>query len=198
MLTEILLICLTAYLIGSIPFGVVLARARKLDIREHGSGNIGATNVARVMGKKAGLLTLLGDMLKGLLVVFAAGSLYEKPIWIALAGLMVFFGHLFSIFLKFKGGKGVATSLGLFSYIMPWATLCAVGVFAVSLWISGYVSVGSIMAAICLPLFAIFFKLPLPYIYLAVIVGLLTLQRHYGNILRLREGTEAKFLKNRI
>jgi len=168
MLTEILPLCLVSYLIGSIPFGVVLARARNMDIREHGSGNIGATNVARVMGKKAGLLTLLGDVLKGFLVVFGAGSLYEKPMLIALAGLMVFLGHLYSIFLKFKGGKGVATSLGLFSYIMPWATLCAVGVFSICLWISGYVSIGSIMAAISLPLFAIFFKLPLPYIYLTV------------------------------
>lgn len=195
MQTEIIALCLASYLIGSIPFGVVMARAQNLNIREHGSGNIGATNVARVMGKKAGLLTLLGDVLKGAIVVFGAASLYEEPKLIALAGLMVFFGHLYSIFLKFKGGKGVATSLGLFSYIMPWATLCAAGVFSICLWISGYVSIGSIMAAISLPLFAIFFKLPLPYIYLAGIVGLLTVQRHYGNILRLIEGTEAKFFK---
>lgn len=195
MLTEILPLCLVSYLIGSISFGVVLAKARNIDIREHGSGNIGATNIARVMGKKAGLLTLLGDVLKGFLVVFGTGSLYEKPMLIALAGLMVFLGHLYSIFLKFKGGKGVATSLGLFSYIMPWATLCAVGVFSVCLWVSGYVSIGSIMAAISLPLFAIFFKLPLPYIYLAVIVGLFTVQRHYGNILRLIKGTESKFIR---
>ena len=195
MLTEIIPLCLASYLIGSIPFGVVMARVQNLNIREHGSGNIGATNVARVMGKKAGLLTLLGDMLKGVIVVFGASSLYEKPQLIALAGLMVFLGHLYSIFLKLKGGKGVATSLGLFSYIMPWATLCATGVFSICLWISGYVSIGSIMAAISLPLFAIFFKMPLPYIYLAGIVGLLTLQRHYGNILRLIQGTEAKFFK---
>ena len=195
MLTEIPALCLISYLIGSIPFGVVLARAQRTNIREQGSGNIGATNVARVLGKKAGLLTLLGDVLKGLLVVFGASLLYEKPLVIALAGLMVFLGHLYSIFLKFKGGKGVATSLGLFSYIMPWATLCAVGVFSACLWISGYVSIGSIMAAISLPLFAIYFKLPLPYIYLAAIVGLFTLQKHYDNILRLIEGTETKFLR---
>jgi acyl phosphate:glycerol-3-phosphate acyltransferase len=193
--TEIISLCLASYLIGSIPFGVVMARAQNLNIREHGSGNIGATNVARVMGKKAGLLTLFGDVLKGVIVVFGATSLYEKPQLIALAGLMVFLGHLYSIFLKFEGGKGVATSLGLFLYIMPWATLCAAGIFSIFLWISGYVSIGSIMAAISLPLFAIFFKLPLPYIYLAGIVSFLTLQRHYVNILRLIEGTEAKFFK---
>jgi acyl phosphate:glycerol-3-phosphate acyltransferase len=195
MLTEIIALCLIPYLVGSIPFGVVLAKAQHVDIRKQGSGNIGATNVARVLGKKAGLLTMLGDVLKGFLVVFCASQMYDKPILIALAGLLVFLGHLYSVFLKFKGGKGVATSLGLFSYIMPWATLGAVGVFAICLWISGYVSMGSIMAAISLPLFAIYFKLPLPYIYLAVIVGLFTLQRHYDNILRLVDGTEAKFLK---
>jgi acyl phosphate:glycerol-3-phosphate acyltransferase len=195
MLTEIIPLCLASYLIGSIPFGVVMARLQNMNIREHGSGNIGATNVARVIGKKAGLLTLLGDALKGVIVVFGASSLYEKPQLIALAGLMVFLGHLYSIFLKLKGGKGVATSLGLFSYIMPWSTLCATGVFSICLWISGYVSIGSIMAALSLPLFAIFFKLPLPYIYLAGIVGLLTVQRHYGNIFRLIQGTEAKFFK---
>ena len=195
MLTEIPALCLISYLIGSIPFGVVLARAQRIDIRKQGRGNIGATNVARVLGKKAGLLTLLGDVLKGLFVVFGAGLLYEKPIVIALTGLMVFLGHLYSIFLKFKGGKGVATSLGLFLYIMPWATLCAVGVVSACLWISGYVSIGSIMAAISLPLLAIYFKLPLPFIYLAVIVGLFILQKHYDNILRLIEGTEAKFLR---
>ena len=195
MLTEISVLCLISYLVGSIPFGVILAKVQHVDIRKQGSKNIGATNVARVLGKKSGLLTLLGDVVKGLLVVLGASQFYDKPLLIALAGLMVFLGHLFSIFLKFQGGKGVATSLGLFSYIMPWATLCAVGVFASCLWISGYVSIGSIMAAISLPLFAIYFKLPLPYIYLAVIVGLFTLQRHHGNILRLIEGAETKFLK---
>jgi acyl phosphate:glycerol-3-phosphate acyltransferase len=198
MLTEILALCLISYLIGSVPFGVLLARAQHIDIRAQGSGNIGATNVARVLGKKAGLITLIGDLLKGLLVVLGAGLHYEKPILIALAGLMVFLGHLYSIFLKFKGGKGVATSLGLFSYIMPWATLGAVVVFSACLRISGFVSLGSVMAAISLPLFAIYFKLPLPYIYLAVIVGLFTLQKHYDNILRLIEGTEERFFKNRI
>lgn len=195
MLSDFFILCLIPYLVGSIPCGVLLARAQSVDIRSQGSGNIGATNVARVLGKRAGLLTLLGDVLKGFLVVWGASQLYQSPAMIALAGLMVFLGHLYSIFLKFRGGKGVATSLGLFSYTMPWPTLCAVGVFAICLWVSGYVSMGSIMAAVSLPLFAIYFKLPLPYIYLAIIVGLFTLQRHYGNIIRLIEGTESRFLK---
>jgi len=119
MLTEIFILCLLAYLCGSIPFGLLLAKTQNMDIREHGSGNIGATNVARTMGKKAGFITLAGDVLKGLLVVFIASQWFENTMVIALAGLAVFLGHLYSIFLKFKGGKGVATGLGILSFAMP-------------------------------------------------------------------------------
>ena len=198
MLTEIFILCLLAYLCGSVPFGVLLAKTQNMDIREHGSGNIGATNVARTMGKKAGLITLAGDVLKGLLVVFIASQWFDSTMVTALAGLAVFLGHLYSIFLKFKGGKGVATGLGILSFAMPLSTLCSAGVFAISLKISGYVSLSSILAAISLPLLGIFFKIPLPYIDLATIVALFTLQKHHDNIVRLTQGREANFLKNRI
>ena len=195
MLTEIFILCLLAYLCGSVPFGVLLAKTQNMDIREHGSGNIGATNVARTMGKKAGLITLAGDVLKGLLVVFIASQWFDSTMVTALAGLAVFLGHLYSILLKFKGGKGVATGLGVLSFAMPLSTLCSAGVFAISLKISGYVSLSSILAAISLPLLGIFFKMPLPYIYLATIVALFTLQKHHDNIVRLAQGTEAIFFK---
>ncbi len=195
MLTEIFALFLLAYLVGSIPFGLLLSKTQNIDIREHGSGNIGATNVARTMGKKAGLLTLAGDVLKGWGAVFLANLWFDEPIIIALAGLAVFLGHLFSIFLNFKGGKGVATGLGVFSFLMPLSTLISAGIFALCLKISGYVSLSSILAAISLPLLGIFFRVPFPFIYLAVIVALFTLQKHHSNILRLVEGTEAKFLK---
>ena len=195
MLTEIIGLCLLAYLCGSVPFGVLLAKTQNLNIREHGSGNIGATNIARTMGKKAGLITLAGDVLKGWGMVFFASQWFEKHILIALAGLMVFLGHLFSIFLKFKGGKGVATGLGVFSFVMPIPTLISVGIFTLILRVSGYVSLSSILAAISLSIFGIFFKVPLPYIYLAVIVGLFILQKHHDNIVRLINGKEVKFLK---
>ena len=100
MLTEITGLCLIAYLCGSIPFGVLLAKTQNINIREYGSGNIGATNVARTMGKKAGLITLAGDVLKGWSMVFLASQWFEKTIILALCGLIVFLGHLFSIFLK--------------------------------------------------------------------------------------------------
>jgi glycerol-3-phosphate acyltransferase PlsY len=195
MLTEIFILCLLAYLCGSVPFGVLLAKTQNMDIREHGSGNIGATNVARTMGKKAGLITLAGDVLKGLLVVFIASQWFDSTMVTSLAGLAVFLGHLYSIFLKFKGGKGVATGLGILSFAMPLSTLCSAGVFAISLKISGYVSLSSILAAISLPLLGIFFKMPLSYIYLATIVALFTLQKHHDNIVRLTQGTEAFFFK---
>jgi glycerol-3-phosphate acyltransferase PlsY len=195
MLIEIFLIFVLAYLCGSIPFGVLLAKTQNMDIREHGSGNIGATNVARTMGKQAGLITLAGDILKGLLVVYIASQWFENTMVIALAGLAVFLGHLYSIFLKFKGGKGVATGLGVLSFAMPLSTLCSAGVFAISLKVFGYVSLSSILAAISLPLLGVFFKMPLSYIYLSTIVALFTLQKHRDNIVRLTQGTEANFFK---
>ena len=193
MFVEISILCLLAYLCGSIPFGMLIAKTQNIDIREHGSGNIGATNVTRIIGKKLGFITLVGDVLKGWIIVFLASQWFEKPILIALAGFMVFFGHLYSIFLRFKGGKGVATSLGVFSFIMPLPTLFSSGIFVLSLKVSGYVSLSSILAAISLPILGIFFKMPLPYIYLASIVGLFTLQKHHENIIRIVQGTEAKF-----
>ena len=195
MFVEIFILCLLAYLCGSIPFGMLLAKTQNIDIREHGSGNIGATNVTRIMGKKAGFITLIGDMQKGWAIVFLASQWFEKPIFIALAGFMVFFGHLYSIFLRLKGGKGVATGLGVFSFIMPLPTLFSSGVFVFCLNVSGYISLSSILAAITLPILGIYFKMPLPFIYLAVILALFTLQKHHDNILRLVEGTEPKFLK---
>ena len=195
MFVEIFILYLLAYLCGSIPFGMLIAKTQNIDIREHGSGNIGATNVTRVMGKKLGLITLIGDVLKGWVIVFLASQWFEKPTFIALAGFMVFFGHLYSIFLKFKGGKGVATGLGVFSFLMPLSTLFSAGIFILSLKVSGYVSLSSILAAIALPILGIFFKMPLPYIYLASIVVLFTLQKHHENIIRIVQGTEAKFLK---
>ena len=195
MLTEIFLLCLCAYICGSIPFGVLLAKTQHIDIREHGSGNIGATNVARTMGKKAGLFTLAGDVLKGWLVVLIASLWFGKTIVVAFAGLAVFLGHLFSVFLKLKGGKGVATGLGVLSFIMPLPTLFSTAIFILCLNISGYISLSSILAAITLPILGVYFKMPLPFIYVAVILALFTLQKHHDNITRLIQGTEPKFLK---
>ena len=192
---EITLVCLLAYLLGSIPFGVVLAKLKRVDLRQHGSGNIGATNAARTLGKTAGILTLLGDCGKGYLAVWIAGQLLETQWAVAVAGLTAFLGHVFSIFLKFKGGKGVATGLGIFLYLIPWAGLSSIGVFAVTLVFTRYVSVSSIVAATSIPWLGIYFQASGPYISVAAAAALITAVRHHENIQRLIDGTEAKFIR---
>ncbi len=192
---ETALVWTVSYFLGCIPFGVLVARTRRIDLRDHGSGNIGATNAARVLGKKLGLLTLIGDLFKGVLAVFIADNLLDHPMQTAVSGLMAFLGHVFSVFLKFKGGKGVATGLGVFLYLMPAATLCCMAVFAVTLWLTGYVSAGSIVAALFLPVFGIVFNVPAAYISVSVIVALIVLGKHHENIQRILQGTEARFLK---
>ncbi|MBI4388991.1 MAG: glycerol-3-phosphate 1-O-acyltransferase PlsY [Nitrospinae bacterium] len=182
-----------AYLIGAIPCGVLIARSRKIDIREHGSGNIGATNVARVIGKKEGALTLVGDCAKGTAAVALATHFLDSPFKVAVAALMAFLGHLFSIFLKFKGGKGVATGLGIFLYLMPLAALSSMAVFAVVQGVSRYVSLSSILAAVSLPLFGIFYKMPPAFIYASAIVSAMAIIKHHENIRRLLAGAESKF-----
>ncbi len=184
-----------AYALGSIPFGVLLARTQNIDLRKHGSKNIGATNVTRTLGRKAGVFTLLGDALKGSLGVAIASWTTNDPFTTAGAGIMVFLGHLFSVFLKFKGGRGVATGLGVHLYIMPIVTLEAIGVFALTLWISKYVSLSSIIAAISLPIFGIFFNIPFPYKCMSLVIAILIICKHYGNIRRIISGTEPHFLK---
>ena len=191
---EITFFCLLAYLLGSIPFGVVLAKFKQVDLRQHGSGNIGATNVARTLGKTAGILTLLGDGGKGYLATWIAGQLLEAQWAVAVAGLMAFLGHIFPVFLKFKGGKGVATGLGVFLYLMPWAGLSAIGIFAGCLAFTRYVSVSSILAAISLPWLGIYFQAPGPSVYVATAAAILTSIRHHENIQRLIDGTESKFV----
>ena len=184
-----------AYALGSIPFGVLLARTQNIDLREHGSKNIGATNVTRILGKKAGALTLLGDTLKGLLGVAIASWVSNDPFTIAGAGIMVFLGHLFPAFLNFKGGRGVATGLGVHLYIMPIETLGAVTVFIFTLWVSKYVSLSSIIAAIALSIFGVFIESPFSYKYMSLGIAVLIVCKHYENILRIAAGTEPRFLK---
>jgi len=194
MTIPILLVALS-YLLGCIPFGILCARKNKINLREHGSGNIGATNVSRVLGKKAGLITLAGDLSKGLAAVTLTSYLVNSPWLIAVSGLMVFIGHVYPVFLKFKGGKGVATGLGVFLFLMPLATFTVMAVFAVTLWASGYVSLSSVLASLFLPLFGIFYQYPPEFMMASVIVALIVLYRHHENMQRILDGNESRFLK---
>ena len=192
MLREILLIT-AAYLLGSIPTGLLLAKAAGVDIRSSGSGNIGATNVYRTLGRSVGVLTLVGDCLKGLLPVLLARYLQLPDLWIAAIGLAAFLGHVYTIFLGFKGGKGVATALGVFLGIAPLAVLGALFIFVAIVWKWRFVSLGSIVAAAVMPgLVAVVDNRP-AYVLMTVVVAALVVWKHKENIKRLREGTESKF-----
>jgi glycerol-3-phosphate acyltransferase PlsY len=188
-----ILFIIAAYLLGSVPTGLLLGKALGVDIRNSGSGNIGATNVYRTLGRKVGVITLLGDCLKGLIPVLAARWLGFPDIWVAAAGLAAFLGHVYTVFLCFKGGKGVATALGVFLGTSPLAVLIAFGVFAVVLWKWRYVSLASIIAAGAMPLIvAVIDRRPL-IIVMTLLIAALVIWKHGGNIARLRTGTESKF-----
>ena len=187
----LLLIC--AYLLGSIPTGLLLARAMGVNIREAGSGNIGATNVYRTMGRKVGILTLVGDCLKGLIPVLAAKWLGLPDIWIAAIGLSAFLGHIYTVFLGFKGGKGVATALGVFLGTSPLSVLFGLAVFALVLYKWRYVSLASIIAAALIPVMVWLVGGGPELILMSLAIAAVVIFRHQENISRLRTGTESRF-----
>ncbi len=193
MTTVIIVIC--AYLIGAIPSGVVLTRlAGAEDVRSAGSGNIGATNVYRVAGKRLGILTLIMDMLKGLLPLLALSAWWRcGDATVALAALALFVGHCYPVYLRFKGGKGVATALGIFLVLVPWAVLVAVAVFAAVVWKWRYVSAGSIAAALVIALLVLGSGATVAVKLATLAIAAGAIYRHKENIRRLRDGSENRF-----
>jgi glycerol-3-phosphate acyltransferase PlsY len=201
-----------AYIMGSIPFGLLIGRTKGVDPRTAGSGNIGATNVGRLLGKKYFAIVFVLDMLKGLIPVAVAGIILHGSdktvrdflLWL-LVGFAVITGHMFSVFLKFKGGKGVATSAGVMLGVFPYYT--TPGVIALAIWFAifkstGYVSVASIIAALAVPVMYVIigifagwpiFQQQLPLLIFATAVALMILYRHRSNVVRLRAGTEPRF-----
>ena len=187
-----------SYMLGSIPFGYVIFKLfRGGDIRTLGSGNIGATNVGRFLGKKGWGATFLLDAGKGLLAVMLAQRLIGDPAWGAFAGVLAILGHNYSVFLKFRGGKGVATALGVFAAIAPWAVLPSIAIFIVVLFAFHYVSLGSITAAGTFPLFTYLFGYPLLVVIGAIAGGVLIIGSHHSNIRRLLSGTENRIGRKR-
>jgi glycerol-3-phosphate acyltransferase PlsY len=184
---------IASYLLGSVPTGLLLGKALGVDIRTYGSGNIGATNVYRALGRRVGVITLLGDCLKGLVPVLAARWYGLPDIWVAAVGLAAFLGHIYTVFLRFKGGKGVATALGVFLGSSPLAVLIALGVFALILGKWRYVSLASITAAAAMPLIvAVIDRRPL-IIIMTLLIATLVIWKHRENIGRLKTGTEHRF-----
>jgi glycerol-3-phosphate acyltransferase PlsY len=194
--TEILLI-LGAYLIGSIPTGVIVGRMRGFDPRAVGSGNIGTSNVARAGGTSAALLTFAGDVLKGAIPVIVAKAAGFPAATIAWVGLAAFIGAICSVFLRFRGGKGVAAALGIWLAISPMVILFALAAFAVVVAISRIMSLASMAAAIVLPPAVAILGLPHHYLLVAILMTALVLFRHRENIQRLSRGEEPKFQPKR-
>lgn len=193
------LLILGSYLLGSIPFGLVLGRVAGVDVRAGGSGNIGATNVARLAGRKLGMLTLVCDVLKGILPMLAASLLLpeaaDRENWVAFCGGAAFLGHLFPLYLRFRGGKGVATALGLFLYLAPAAAVLAALAFAGVVRVWGYVSLGSLVAALLMPPLVWFLSGSAGNTLLALGVGVLIWLKHQDNIGRLLRGEEKGWKK---
>jgi len=189
---------LGSYLLGSIPFGYIIFRvARGGDIRTLGSGNIGATNVGRFLGKWGWGATFILDAGKGILAVVLGQRLLGDPAWGAFAGVLAIGGHNYPVFLKFRGGKGVATALGVFAAIAPWAVLPSVAIFVGVLFAFRYVSLGSIIAAATFPLFTYLFGYPLAVVIGAIVGAALIVGKHHSNIRRLLAGTENRFGKEK-
>lgn len=193
MILDVLLLVL-AYLLGSCSFGLLIARLYgTIDLRHSGSGNIGATNVARTLGRTAGIATLLGDGLKGLLAVLLAQKLGQHAGLPAAAALAAVLGHMFPLYHGFRGGKGVATALGVLLPLLPLPLLGGLGAWLIVVVWSRYVSVGSIVAALVVPLLAVLRASPPALIAVSTLIALLVVYQHRGNILRLCQGTEARF-----
>lgn len=201
-----ILVIIVAYLIGSIPFGYLIVRHKVgEDVRESGSGGTGATNVSRRAGKAAGVFTLLLDALKGVLAIVVAqiiiGEGGPTVDWLtAAAAVAAIAGHIFPVWLRFRGGKGVATGVGVFLMLAPVAVLCAAVIFIVIVSITKYVSLGSIVAAAIIPAFVFMDMVFItaisdlrPLLTAAAVGAMLIIFAHRGNIRRLAEGTEPKF-----
>ena len=182
-----------SYLIGSIPFGVVVGRLRGFDPRAVGSGNIGMTNVARAGGSSAAAITFVGDILKGAIPVAIARMMGFPPAILAWAALAAFLGSIFSVFLQFTGGKGVSASLGVWAVLAPLALLFALAAFGITLATSRIMSLASIVAAIVLVPAVAALSMPRPYVLLAIAMSALVLARHQENIRRLIAGEEKRF-----
>jgi glycerol-3-phosphate acyltransferase PlsY len=187
------LLTIAGYLCGSLPTGLWLGRRAGVDIRLSGSGNIGATNVARTAGLRLAILTLVGDVAKGFAPAVAARALLLDQRLIALVGLAAFFGHLFSLFARFSGGKGVATAFGVFLAFAPVAAWLAALIFVAVAFVTRYVSVASIVAAASLPLFCAALRGVDPVSCAAVLVATAVVIKHRENLSRLARGIEPKF-----
>lgn len=189
---ETALLIIFSFLLGSIPCGVVIARVKGIDLKKVGSGNIGATNVLRTMGKGAAVLTLLGDVLKGTLAI-AVGRYFSNDLTLTgILGFSAILGHNFSFFLAFKGGKGVATSVGVLLLYSPKAAFVTILIWLATIEITKYSSLGAIISFGALPLTVFLLDYTPEKLAISVLIAFLLLVRHADNIKRLAKGIEPR------
>ncbi len=190
------LLLIAAYLLGGIPFGFLLVKLTTgRDVRHAGSGNIGATNVLRTTGWAIAIVTLVLDIAKGFLAVWLMGRFtHESPVWMSAAAIAVMAGHAYPLFLKFQGGKAVASFIGAFLYLTPIPLLAALVVFLIAVAASRYISLGSVLAAGTFPLGVwLILHPPLPVVFASLIAGVFVVYRHRANLQRIRNGNEHIF-----
>jgi glycerol-3-phosphate acyltransferase PlsY len=180
------------FVMGSIPFGLLFTKRKGIDLRTVGSGNIGATNVMRAAGKGAAILTLLGDMLKGAAAVALGKVMGAEPLYQGVLGLSAVAGHDFSLFLKFRGGKGVATSIGVLLLYAPKAGILTIALWLATIAITRISSMGAIVSFALMPLGVFMLGYPPKVLYIAVMISALLIIKHRGNIQRLLKGTEGR------
>jgi glycerol-3-phosphate acyltransferase PlsY len=186
-------VIILAYLIGSIPFALILARRwGAVDLRRVGSGNLGAANVMRASGVTAGVLVAALDMAKGAVSVWLAARASTGTAVPAAAGLAAIVGHIYPVWIRFRGGKGVATACGVFSLLTPLAIPPALAIFAAVVWLTKYISLGSVVASIVLPPLAYALGSPTSSVLAAVGAAIIIVFRHRSNVVRLRTGTERR------
>ncbi len=196
---KLLFFIIIAYFLGSLPSGVWIGKITKnIDIRNYGSKNSGATNAYRILGAKYGLMVLFADALKGFLAVALAAAGGLSPNAVSIVALVVILGHSLSFFLAFKGGKGVATSLGVFLFLEPKVTFLLIFIFIAVVFVSRYISLGSIIAAGLLPILTFWVEIGKEktnwlLIFITLLLGAFVVYRHKSNIIRLLEGKENKF-----
>jgi glycerol-3-phosphate acyltransferase PlsY len=185
-------VVLAAYLLGSIPFALILARRWGSDLRAVGSGNLGATNVMRASGVRAGVLVAILDMTKGAVSVWLAARISDGAPLPAAAGLAAIIGHIYPVWLRFRGGKGVATACGVFAILTPLAVPPALAIFAAAVWLTKYISLGSVLASMALPPIAYALGSPAPAVIAAAAAAAFIVFRHRSNLVRLFIGTERR------
>jgi glycerol-3-phosphate acyltransferase PlsY len=183
---------LCGYALGSVPFAFILARRAGIDVRVAGSGNVGAANVLRTTGKQLGVIVMALDILKGALTVLLAAAVQGTPSAMAAAGTAAVVGHIYPVWLRFHGGKGVAVAAGVFGVLAPVATVVAASVFLIVVWLSRVISLGSVAATVTLPSAALLSGAPASVVAAAVGTGSLILFRHRANLRRIVRGTERR------